>query len=92
MEHCIRHGITPQAYMALSRGLYSDAPPAAPSAAEESTAALVAGMAAEKKTPGEAVLLGWLMKHPAGIAPVIGTAKPKRIRACAADVAAAMTF
>jgi predicted oxidoreductase len=29
------------------------------------------------------VLLGWLMKHPAGIAPVIGTVNPGRIRACA---------
>ena len=46
-----------------------------------------------EETTGEAILLGWLMKHPAGIAPVIGTANPDRIRACAdaAAVAAAMT-
>ncbi|MCX6499072.1 MAG: aldo/keto reductase [Arthrobacter sp.] len=93
VEHCIRHRITLQAYGALSRGLYTGAPSASPSAAEEATAALVAQLAAENGTTGEAVLLGWLMRHPAGIAPVIGTAKPDRIRACAgaADVAAAMT-
>lgn len=93
VEHCVRHGITLQAYGALSRGLYTGAPAATPSAAEQATAALVAAMAAEKGTTGEAVLLGWLMKHPAGIAPVIGTAKPDRILACAgaAEVAAAMT-
>lgn len=93
VEHCVRRGITLQAYGALSRGLYTGAPAASPSAAEEAAAALVAELAAEKGTTGEAVLLGWLMKHPAGIAPVIGTGKPDRIRACAgaAKVASAMT-
>ena len=93
VEHCVRHGITLQAYGALARGLYTGAPAATPTDAEEATAALVAKLAAEKNTTGESVLLGWLMKHPAGIAPVIGTANPERIRACAgaADVAAAMT-
>ncbi len=93
VEHCVRHGIALQAYGALSRGLYTGAPSATQSAAEEATAALVAELAVKKDTTGEAVLLGWLMKHPAGIAPVIGTAKPERIRACAgaAGVAAAMT-
>ena len=93
VEHCVRHGITLQAYGALARGLYTGAPAPAPSAAEEATAGLVAQLAAEKKTTGESILLGWLMKHPAGIAPVIGTANPDRIRACAdaSAVAASMT-
>ncbi|WP_168709404.1 aldo/keto reductase [Arthrobacter sp. PAMC25564] len=97
VEHCVRHGITVQAYGALARGLYTGAPAAAPaagpSAAEAATTALVAALAAEKGSTGESILLGWLMKHPAGIAPVIGTANPDRIRACAgaAGVAAAMT-
>jgi len=93
VEHCVRHGIILQAYGALARGLYTGAPAPAPSAAEEATTRLVAQLAAEKKTTGESVLLGWLMRHPAGIAPVIGTANPDRIRACAdaAAVAAAMT-
>ena len=93
LEHCVRKGITVQAYSPLARGLYTGAPEAASSAAEEATTALVAAMASEKGTTGESVLLGWLMRHPAGIAPVIGTAHPGRIRACAdaAKVAAAMT-
>lgn len=94
VEYCgVRHGITLQAYGALAQGLYTGAPAATPSAAEEATTALVAQLAAEKNTTGESILLGWLMKHPAGIAPVIGTTNPERIRACAgaADVAAAMT-
>jgi predicted oxidoreductase len=93
VEHCVRRGITVQAYGALSRGLYTGAPRALPSDAERATAALVAEMATAKGTTGEAILLGWLMKHPARIAPVIGTATPDRIRACAGapEVAATMT-
>lgn len=93
VEHCVRQGITVQAYGSLARGLYTGATAADPTPAETATAALVAAMAEEKDTTKEAILLGWLMKHPAGIAPVIGTANPDRIRACAgaADAAAAMT-
>ena len=30
------------------------------------------------------IVLVWLMQHPAGIQPVIGTSHPERIRACGA--------
>jgi len=92
VEHCVRRGIGLQAYGALAQGRYTGAA-GGEDAAASATAELVAGMAAEKGTTGEAVVLGWLMKHPAGISPVIGSANPERIRACAgaADVAAAMT-
>ncbi|MDQ0849208.1 putative oxidoreductase [Arthrobacter sp. B3I9] len=93
VEHCVRQGITLQAYGALARGLYTGAPSGQPTPAEEATTALVAQLASEKGTTGESILLGWLMKHPAGIAPVIGTANPERIRACAgaAEAAAGMS-
>ncbi|SFT44180.1 aldo/keto reductase family oxidoreductase [Arthrobacter sp. ov118] len=93
VEFCGQHGITLQAYGALARGHYSGAPPESPTPAEAATAVLVAEMAAARGTTVEAVLLGWLMRHPARIAPVIGSANPDRIRACAgaARVAAEMT-
>ena len=93
LEYCARQGITLQAYGALARGHYTGNPPERPTPAESATAALLAEMAREKDTTVEAVLLGWLMKHPAGIAPVIGSANPDRIRACAgaARVAETMT-
>ncbi|MET3946584.1 putative oxidoreductase [Arthrobacter sp. UYCu512] len=93
VEHCGRHGIALQAYGSLARGLYTGAPATTPSPAEEVTSHLVAELATRKGVAGESIVLGWLMKHPAGIAPVIGTAKPERIRACAdaAAVAAGMT-
>ena len=93
VEHCVRNGIRLQAYGSLARGLYTGAPAAARTPAEEAATSLVAALAAEKGTTGEAIVLGWLMRHPAGIAPVIGTANPDRILACAGapEAAAAMT-
>lgn len=93
VEYCTRNAITLQAYGSLARGLYTGAEPESPTSADSATAELVAQLAAEHGTSGESILLGWLMKHPAGIAPVIGTVNPDRIRACAdaAKVAAALS-
>jgi predicted oxidoreductase len=93
LEYCARNNITLQAYGSLARGAYTGAELESPTTAEAATAELVAELAAEYGASGEAVLLGWLMKHPAGIAPVVGTANPGRIRACAdaARVAGALT-
>ena len=93
LEYCIRNNITLQAYGSLAKGVFTGAEQESPTSAEAATAELVAQLAGEYGTSGEAVLLGWLMKHPAGIAPVIGTVNPDRIRACgdAARVAGALT-
>ena len=93
LEYCARNGVSVQAYGALARGLYTGAAPESPTAAETAAAAMVAELVSKHGSTGEAVLLGWLMKHPAGISPVIGTVNPARIAACAdaARLAAAMT-
>ena len=93
VEFCTRNNITLQAYGSLARGAYTGVEPETPASPEAATTELVAQLAAGYGTTGEAVLLGWLMKHPAGIAPVIGTVNPDRIRACAdaARVAEAMS-
>ncbi|MET0892917.1 MAG: aldo/keto reductase, partial [Pseudoxanthomonas sp.] len=40
----------------------------------------------EKDVSPEAILLAWLLRHPAGIQPVIGTGNPQRLIAgCQAD-------
>jgi len=51
------------------------------------TAAAAAKALAEKKGVSlDAILVAWLLRHPAGIQPVIGTTKPARIKeTCAAD-------
>lgn len=64
-----------QAWGALAKGAFEHA--GTPGAAE------LAAIADRLAEPREAVLLAWLLRHPAGIQPVIGTTNPARIRACA---------
>jgi predicted oxidoreductase len=48
-------------------------------------------MASEKNTSMDALLLAWLLKHPAGIRPVLGTVTPERIAAAAQAERLALT-
>jgi predicted oxidoreductase len=93
LEHCVGRGIELQAYGSLAQGRYTGSTPDAPTTADTATAALVAQLAEAQGVTPEAVVLGWLMKHPARISPVLGSSSPARIAACAdaAAVAAAMT-
>jgi predicted oxidoreductase len=84
LSHCRQHGVQLQAWRPLCRGWLSGAaiPSHAP-AAVPATAALVARLASDHGLSGEAIVLAWLLRHPARIQPVIGTINPDRIRACA---------
>ncbi|MDT7682113.1 MAG: hypothetical protein QOG57_2423 [Pseudonocardiales bacterium] len=82
LEYCRTHAIRLQAWGSLAQGIYTGSTGHQPTPADREAAALVADMARDKDTTPEAIVLGWLMRHPAGIEPVIGTASPARIRAC----------
>ncbi len=75
VEYCSANGIRLQAWGALAQGRFTRAE--AGPAGE-----LLGKLAARKGTTPETVLLWWLQRHPAGIAPVIGTGRPERIAAC----------
>ncbi|MFB7173469.1 aldo/keto reductase family oxidoreductase [Streptomyces sp. NPDC056254] len=79
LEHCRDHGIRLQAWGALAQGRFTGRQR---TPAERATAELLAELARRKGTTPETVLLWWLIRHPSRIAPVIGTARPDRIRAC----------
>lgn len=79
LEHCRDHGIRLQAWGALAQGRFTGRQE---TPAEHATARLLTDLARRKGTTPETVLLWWLTRHPAAIAPVIGTARPERIRAC----------
>ncbi|MEU8463489.1 aldo/keto reductase [Streptomyces sp. NPDC029003] len=79
LEHCQDHGIRLQAWGALAQGRYTGLQQ---TPAEHATAELLADLARRKGTTAESVLLWWLTRHPAAIAPVVGTTRPERIRAC----------
>ncbi len=94
LEHCRMENIQLQAWGSLAQGRYTGrATEAGGTEAERRTSDMVARMARERDTTPEAIVLGWLMKHPANIQPVIGTLNPARIAACADAVrqAEAMT-
>jgi predicted oxidoreductase len=79
IEHCRANGIRLQAWGALAQGRYTGQEQ---TATEQATARQVASLAAAKNTTPETILLWWLRRHPARISPVIGSARPERIRAC----------
>ncbi|MCV2349412.1 aldo/keto reductase family oxidoreductase [Paucibacter sp. Y2R2-4] len=83
LDFCQREGVELQAWGALARGLYSGAAPADAPVAVQATARLVADLAAQQGVSREALVLAWLLRHPAGIQAVIGSSDPARIRACA---------
>jgi predicted oxidoreductase len=84
IEHCLANGIGLQAWGPLAQGRYSGR---AQTRAEHATAELVASLAAAKDTTRETIVLWWLQRHPARIAPVIGSTNPERIGACRDAVA-----
>ena len=76
LEYARQHGVQLQAWGALAQGRFND--PASSPAAR-----VVHEVAEAHHTTPNAVLLAWLLRHPAGIQPVIGTGNAERIRACA---------
>ena len=82
LEHCMLQNVQIQAWSPLAKGIFSGNAMENMTDAEKNTAALVEKMANEKETSKEAIVLGWLMRHPAKIQPVIGTSNPTRIKHC----------
>lgn len=79
VEYCRRNGVRLQAWGALAQGRFTGRQQ---SEQERRTARLVAELAEAKGTTPETVVLWWLQRHPARIAPVVGSLNPDRIRAC----------
>ncbi|UHA75760.1 aldo/keto reductase [Paenibacillus sp. 481] len=82
LEYCRLENIQLQAWGPLAQGIYSGRTLDDQPDNVKATAKLVQQLAEQKDTTPEAIVLSWLMYHPAGIQPVIGTANPDRIRAC----------
>ncbi|MDN4523873.1 aldo/keto reductase [Fictibacillus fluitans] len=80
MEHCMKEDIQIQAWSPLAKGIFSGNNSIELTEAEAQTKELVAKMAAEKETSLEAIVLGWLMRHPAKIQPILGTTNVQRIK------------
>ena len=86
VEYCRLHDITLQAWSPLAHGRYSGAGDknAGDTNAEDNAATrMVADLARERGVSREAVVLAWIMRHPARIVPVVGSTNPERIVAAA---------
>ncbi|MFZ3467918.1 aldo/keto reductase [Streptomyces sp. 4.24] len=79
VEYCVANGVRLQAWGALAQGRFTGRQE---SAREHATAELLIALAKAKDTTPETILLWWLQRHPARIAPIVGTGRPDRIRAC----------
>ncbi len=87
LEGCRSKNIAIQAYTVLDRGFYTGKLNEKELPHETQTRESVAQLAAEKGVSKEAIVLAWLLRIPGDIRPIIGTANPERIRACAQVVA-----
>lgn len=81
IEYCKQHNVQLQAWGSLCQGRYTGRP--ADSQITDNTILLVAQLAEKYQVSKEAIILAWLMRHPANIQPVIGTTNLDRIKACA---------
>lgn len=85
LDYCRLHDIMIQAWSPVAKGALI-APPADAEDRVLKTADMIAAMAAAKGTTREAIALAWLLRHPAGIQPVVGTTNSDRLVAsCQAD-------
>lgn len=82
IEFCQSKDIQLQAWGCLSQGLFSGRDVSDQPQHIQNTAHKVAELAAEYQVSKEAIVLAWLMRHPANVMPVIGTTNLARIKSC----------
>lgn len=86
IEYCRQHDIMIQAWGALAWGRLTGGARSPLNETQSKAAAAIADMAKAKGVSGEAILVAWLLRHPAKIQPIIGTTNAERIRAsCEGD-------
>jgi predicted oxidoreductase len=84
LDQCLEHNLTPMAWSPLGAGLLADgARRLLPSQEKYKTEMVLAALdeiAKARGVTGSAIALAWLLKHPSGIMPIVGSNDPKRIR------------
>ncbi|GAC05949.1 aldo/keto reductase [Paraglaciecola chathamensis] len=81
LEYCRQEKIQLQSWGSLAQGLYSGRDVSDQPEAVQRTSQLVAKLASLYQTSPEAIVLAWLLRHPAQLQPVIGTTDCARIAA-----------
>ncbi|MCH2056240.1 MAG: aldo/keto reductase [Thalassotalea sp.] len=82
LEYCQQNKVQIQSWGSLAQGLFSGRDVSDQPTHIQATAKLVKQLAEQYETSSDALVLAWLMRHPAGIQPIIGTTNLKRIEQC----------
>jgi predicted oxidoreductase len=82
LEYCQLNNVQIQAWGSMSNGLFSGRKLSNEAPHIHQTVQLVTTLANQYNTAPEAIILAFIMRHPANIQPVIGTTDIKRIKAC----------
>lgn len=91
LEFCQMEQIQIQAWSPLAKGVFTGRELENQPESVRQTAALVQELAVQKGASPEGIVLAWLMRHPAGIQPVLGTIRPERIQASAEALRVSLT-
>jgi aryl-alcohol dehydrogenase-like predicted oxidoreductase len=82
LDQCLRERVTPLAWSPLGGGLLAGPARAAGSPRVASLVRTLDALAAREEVPRVAVALAWLLVHPAGAIPIVGTQRPAHLREC----------
>jgi len=86
LEYCRLNNITIQAWSPVAHGRIAKALAGQGEERLRAAGELATTMAKKKGVSMDAILIAWLLRHPAGIQPIVGTTQPERIKeACKAD-------
>ena len=84
LDQCVAENITPMAWSPLGGGLLADGPRRLLPWQEEYRPAMAVetldAIATSRGASRSVVALAWLLKHPGGIVPIVGSTNPERIR------------
>ncbi len=84
LDQCLERKMTPMAWSPLGGGQFADGAKRLLKYQEgyrtESVVPLLDGFASQYGVSRSAVAFAWLLKHPAGIMPIVGSTNPDRIR------------
>ncbi len=83
LEYCRMNNVQIQSWRSLAQGFFSGRDVSREPESVQKTAVLVTSLAEKYQCKPEAIVLGFIMRHPARIQPVIGTTNIGRIKACA---------
>lgn len=83
LDHLKRLGITPTAWSPLAGGRLTNKPAAGsePNAVLDAVRAMLEKTGAEHGVDMATMTMAWLLRHPSGILPIVGSRNPERIKA-----------